>query len=228
MVLLVVLDGAVVAVVAVAGNEVDFCVAAVASSLVGFRGVIFVVVAVPIAWNATKSLYELAGIFLCLVMIIVLVVPCFGATVLGVDTKVIVPGVVTCVVLVFDFVGLDCLSSVIVRLLLLFLLFSVSMLFLLLLLFSVCMFVYRCLSLLVLWTVVGCVLSVLFVLFLSVVGIVFVFGLYVLAAGVVSTAAIGVVLALVSSILVVFGRLLSSLLLLSLSASTSRCVILYI
>ena len=120
MVLLVVLDGAVVAVVAVAGNEVDFCVAAVASSLVGFRGVIFVVVAVPIAWNATKSLYELAGIFLCLVMIIVLVVPCFGATVLGVDTKVIIPRVIGVVgvgliIFVFGVVFLDFLASVVIR-----------------------------------------------------------------------------------------------------------------
>ena len=62
--LLVVVDG-----LGVAGAKVE---ATASSSVIAFV-VIFVVVAVPIAWNATNALYELAGIFLCLVVILVLV-----------------------------------------------------------------------------------------------------------------------------------------------------------
>ena len=124
LVLLVVLDGTVVVVVVVAGNKVDFRGGAVASSPVVFHGVIFVVVVVPvpIAWNATDTLYEFAGIFLCHVLIVVLAERRFGATVSGVDTKVIVPWVIGVVVIgiffvfVFGVVGLDFLSSVVVRL----------------------------------------------------------------------------------------------------------------
>ena len=93
--LLVVLDGAVVA---VAGIKVDFRAAvssgATTISLVGISGVIFVVVPVPIAWNATNAFYGLAGIFFCLVVILILVERQFEATVLNVDTKVIVSGVI--------------------------------------------------------------------------------------------------------------------------------------
>ena len=69
LVLLVVLGGAVVA---GAGTEVDFCAAAgaTASLLSVVLGVIFGVVTVPIAWNATNALYELARIFLYLVVIL--------------------------------------------------------------------------------------------------------------------------------------------------------------
>ena len=58
---LVVLDGAVVAVACI---KVDFCAAAAAGATVSspaiILGVIFFVVFVQIAWNTTNALYELA------------------------------------------------------------------------------------------------------------------------------------------------------------------------
>ena len=94
----------------------------------GVSGVIFVVIAFTIACNATNALYKLSSTFLCLVVILVLVERRFGATVLGTDMKVIVPGVigvvglfgalvVNCFVFVCGVVGLDRLSSIVVWLL---------------------------------------------------------------------------------------------------------------
>ena len=125
-----------------AGVDSDFCTAVFVCVCVGFGldflvsssvitgavvcggmcavDVIFVVGAVPIAWNATNALCELAGFFFCLGVILVLAERRFGATVLGVDTKVIIPRVIGVVgvgliIFVFGVVFLDFLASVVIR-----------------------------------------------------------------------------------------------------------------